>query len=230
MRVALADDAALFREGIARLLSDAGFTITASVGDAASLTSAIVDDPPDVAILDVRMPPTHTVEGLDAAVTIRRSHPAIGVLLLSQYVETQHVAELLHHAGSAGYLLKERVADADELADAVRRVAAGGCVVDPEVVAMLMGRRRASDPLDRLTAREREVLGLIAEGRSNHAIGERLVLSHKTVETHVGRILTKLDLPPVADTNRRVMAVLTYLEVPRTRSGATPDGTAPGAP
>jgi DNA-binding NarL/FixJ family response regulator len=212
VRVAIADDAALFRAGVARLLTDAGVTVTASVGDAASLTSAIVADPPDVAILDIRMPPSHTVEGLEAALAVRRDHPGVGVLLLSQYVETRHVAELLRAGGSTGYLLKERIADPGELTEAIQRIAAGGSVVDPEVISLLVDRPRHDGPISRLTAREREVLALMAEGRSNHAIGERLVLSAKTVETHVSRILTKLDLLPVPDDNRRVLAVLAHLQ------------------
>jgi DNA-binding NarL/FixJ family response regulator len=223
VRVAIADDAALFRAGVTSLLTAVGFTVTASVGDAAALTSAIVDDPPDVVILDIRMPPSHTTEGLEAAITIRRHHPSVGVLLLSQYVETRHVAELLDGGGRTGYLLKERVADPGELRDAIERIAAGGSAVDPEVIALLVGRHRVDDALDRLTSREREVLALIAEGRSNHAIAERLVLSAKTVETHVGRILTKLDLYAVPDDNRRVLAVLTYLRS-SPRTGGSPDG------
>lgn len=214
MRVAIADDAALFRAGVTALLVAEGFTVTASVADAAALTSAIVDDPPDVAILDIRMPPSHTTEGLEAARSIRRDHPDIGVLLLSQYIEARHVAELLGSGGAVGYLLKERVADPGELADAIRRIGAGGSAIDPEVIGLLVNRPRVADPMGRLTAREREVLSLVAEGRSNHAIGQRLVLSNKTVETHIGRILTKLDLPPVIDDNRRVLAVLAHLQVP----------------
>lgn len=212
MRVALADDAALFREGVASLLSRASITVTASVADATALRSAIAVESPDVVILDIRMPPTFTTEGLDAAGQIRRDHPDLGVLLLSQYVETRHVARLLTEGGAIGYLLKERVANAGELVDALHRIAGGRSVVDPEVVAVLLGRARAPDPLAPLTAREREILALIAEGRSNHAIGERLVLAPKTVETHVGHILAKLDLHPVADDNRRVLAVLAHLQ------------------
>jgi DNA-binding NarL/FixJ family response regulator len=212
MRVAIAEDAALFREGIVRLLIEAGITVTASVGDAVSLMSAIVDTPPDVVILDVRMPPTHTTEGLDAARAIAQIHPEVGVLLLSQHIETHHVADLVHDAGRVGYLLKERVADAGELIDALQRIHAGTSVVDPEVIRLLLRQRRHQDRLERLTLREREVLALIAEGRSNGAVADRLVLTAKTVETHIGRILTKLDLPPVADDNRRVLAVLAHLQ------------------
>jgi DNA-binding NarL/FixJ family response regulator len=212
MRVAIAEDAALFREGIVRLLIEAGITVTASVGDAVSLMSAIVDIPPDVVILDVRMPPTHTTEGLDAARAIAQIHPEVGVLLLSQHIETRHVADLVHDAGRVGYLLKERVADAGELIDALQRIHAGTSVVDPEVIRLLLRQRRHQDRLERLTLREREVLALIAQGRSNSAVADRLVLTAKTVETHIGRILTKLDLPPVPDDNRRVLAVLAHLQ------------------
>lgn len=179
MRVAIADGAALFREGVVRLLVDADITVITSVDDGAKLTSAIVDDPPDVAILDIRMPPTHTTEGLDAARAIRHGHPEIGVLLLSQHVETRHVADLLHEGGRIGYLLKERVADTGELTEALRRIHAGGSVVDPDVIRLLLGRPRHNNALDRLTIREREVLALMAEGRSNRAIADRLVLTPK---------------------------------------------------
>ncbi|WP_203335739.1 response regulator transcription factor [Nocardioides limicola] len=211
MRVAIADDAVLFRDGVARLLSDLGIEVTCSVADATTLAACIAADPPDVALIDVRMPPTHTTEGLEAAVAIRQQHPDVGVLVLSQYVETEHVADLLQCGGRAGYLLKERVAAADELVDALRRIASGGTVVDPEVISLLVGRRRVQDPVERLTEREREVLALVAQGRSNRAIAEAFRLTDKTVETHIGRILAKLDLPAVADDNRRVLAVLTYL-------------------
>jgi DNA-binding NarL/FixJ family response regulator len=211
VRVAIADDAALFREGVARLLADAGFVVTASVGDAMTLLSAIAADPPDVAILDIRMPPSHSTEGLEAAAAIRRLHPRVGVLLLSQYVESQHVADLLARGGRAGYLLKERVTDPAELTAALHHIAAGGTVVDPAVVALLVGRSRWDGPAERLTAREREILALMAQGRSNRAIGDGLALRPKTVETHIGRIFDKLALPPLGDDHRRVLAVLAYL-------------------
>jgi DNA-binding NarL/FixJ family response regulator len=211
VRVAIADDAVLFREGVARLLGDSGFVVTASVGDAAALLGAIAADPPDVAIIDIRMPPSHTTEGLEAAAAIRGHNPRVGLLLLSHYVESQHVADLLARGGRAGYLLKERVTDPVELADAVRTIAAGGTVVDPEVVGLLVGRHRVHDPTRGLTPREREILALMAQGRSNRAIGERLTLSPKTVETHIGRIFDKLALPPLGDDNRRVLAVLAFL-------------------
>jgi DNA-binding NarL/FixJ family response regulator len=211
VRIAIADDAALFREGVARLLGDAGFVVTASVGDAAALMRAVAADPPDVAIIDIRMPPSHTTEGLEAAAEIRRRSPHVGVLLLSQYVESQHVPDLLASGGRAGYLLKERVTDPLELAHALRTIAEGGTVVDPAVVELLVGRHRVDGPTERLTPREREILALMAQGRSNRAIHDRLALSPKTVETHIGRIFDKLDLPPLGDDNRRVLAVLAFL-------------------
>jgi DNA-binding NarL/FixJ family response regulator len=220
VRVAIADDAPLFRDGVAHLLREAGVEVTAATGDAAGLLAAVAEDPPDAVILDVRMPPTHTTEGLDAALRLRRTAPSIAVLLLSQHVEQTHVADLLAGGGGAGYLLKERVADAGELVQALHRLVAGGTVVDPEVVTLVLGRRREAARIDRLTAREREVLALMAEGRSNRAIQERLVLSAKTVETHVGRIFAKLDLGNVPDDHRRVRAVLAHLDAaPPTSSG-----------
>jgi DNA-binding NarL/FixJ family response regulator len=210
--VIVADDAALFRAGIARLLSDAGFLVTAQVGDAAELLEAVRRDPPDVVVVDIRMPPTQTTEGLDAARMLAERHPAVGVLVLSAHVEVHYAMQLVESgAGGTGYLLKDRVADPDELADAVRRVAAGGVVIDPGVVAQLVGRRRVRDPLDALSEREREVLAVMAEGRSNQAICERLFLSPKTVEAYVHSVFTKLDLHQAADANRRVLAVLAYL-------------------
>jgi serine/threonine-protein kinase len=212
LRVLLADDSGLFREGVARVLQDAGFAVTGAVGDAEELLERVRADPPDVAIVDIRMPPSHTNEGLVAATRIREGFPSVGVLVLSQYVETQHAVRLLEASPEGvGYLLKDRVADVDELADGVRRVAGGGSVIDPEVVSQLLRRRRATDPLDRLTGREREILAMMAEGRSNQAISERLFLSPKTVETHVGHIFDKLGLLPAADDHRRVLAVIAFL-------------------
>ena len=212
LRVAVADDAALFRNGLCRLLADAGFEVTAQAGDGMALLDAVRADPPDVVVLDIRMPPTHTTEGLDTAAELRRSHPSIGVLVLSAHVETIYAMQLIESgARGAGYLLKERVADLDELVDAVRRVAAGGLVVDPSVVAQLVGRTRARNPLDQLTEREREVLAVMAEGRSNQAICQRLYLSPKTVEAYVRSVFTKLGLHQVAEDNRRVLAVLAFL-------------------
>jgi DNA-binding NarL/FixJ family response regulator len=208
----VADDAALFRAGIGRLLADAGFDVTAEVGDAVALLAAVERDPPDAVVVDIRMPPTHTTEGLDAARLITARSPGVGVLVLSAHVEPHYAMRLVESgAAGTGYLLKERVADAGELADAVRRVAAGGVVIDPGVVAQLVGRRRVRDPLDALSEREREVLAVMAEGRSNQAICERLFLSPKTVEAYVHNVFTKLDLHPAADANRRVLAVLAYL-------------------
>jgi DNA-binding NarL/FixJ family response regulator len=212
LRVAVADDAVLFREGLARLLGDAGFEVTATVGSAEALLAQVDDDPPDVAVVDIRMPPTHTTEGLEAARTLRARHPGVGVLVLSAHVETAYALQMVESgANGAGYLLKDRVADLDELTDAVRRVAAGGLVVDPSVVAALVGRRRVQSPLDTLSERERDVLAVMAEGRSNQAISERLHLSPKTVEAYVRAVFTKLGLYQAADDNRRVLAVLTFL-------------------
>lgn len=212
MRVIVADDAVLFREGLSRLLTDAGFEVVAQVGDAAALLAHVRADPPDVAVVDIRMPPTHTTEGLDAARALRASHPSVGVLVLSAHVEAHYALQLVEDGAiGAGYLLKERVADLDELTEAVRRVAAGGVVIDPQVVARLVGRRRVRDPLDDLSEREREVLSLMAEGRSNLAISRRLYLSPKTVEVYVRGVFTKLGLHQGADDNRRVLAVLALL-------------------
>nr|WP_312024821.1 response regulator transcription factor [Amycolatopsis balhimycina] len=208
----IADDAVLFREGVARVLAEAGFDVVAQVGDAASLLHRVREDPPDAVVVDIRMPPTHTTEGLDAARDLQERHPSVGVLVLSAHVEPHYALQLIESgARGTGYLLKERVADLDELTDAVRRVAAGGLVIDPSVVAQLVGRQRTRSPLDELTDRERDVLKVMAEGRSNQAICQRLYLSQKTVEAYVRSVFTKLGLHQGADDNRRVLAVLTYL-------------------
>jgi DNA-binding NarL/FixJ family response regulator len=216
VRVAVADDAVLFREGLARLLADGGFDVVGQAADADELLAIVREAPssrtPEVAVVDIRMPPSHTIEGLIAAKTIRAEHPQIGVLVLSQYIETEHAMDLLGDGGGGtGYLLKDRVSDLDGFRDAVRRVGEGGSAVDPEVIAQLVDRRRASDPIADLTDRERDVLGLMAEGRSNRAIGTSLSLSEKTVEAHVRAIFTKLGLLPAPDENRRVLAVLAFL-------------------
>jgi DNA-binding NarL/FixJ family response regulator len=213
VRVVLADDSVLLREGIARLLTESGFDVVAQVGDGQALVAAVKEHSPDVAIVDIRMPPTHTLEGLDAARQIRdASGDAVGILVLSQYVETSFALGLVADGqGGMGYLLKDRVADVEDFTDAVRRIARGGSVIDPAVVAQLVGRRRTHVPLDDLTEREREVLGLIAEGRSNKAICDRLFLSPKTVEAHIANIFSKLELEPAPDDHRRVLAVLAHL-------------------
>jgi DNA-binding NarL/FixJ family response regulator len=211
LRLVLADDSVLFREGIARILVEVGFEVVGSAADAQELLEQVAEHRPDAAIVDVRMPPTNTDEGLVAAVRIRREHPGVGVLVLSHHVEASQAVALLEGGAGVGYLLKDRIADVRDLRDAVRRIAEGGSVIDPEVVAQLLGRRREVDPLERLTEREREILALMAEGRSNQAIADRLVVSGKTVETHVGHVLDKLDLQPASDDHRRVLAVLAYL-------------------
>ena len=212
MRVMIADDAVLFREGLGRVLEAGGIEVAAQAGDAERLLALVLADPPDAVVVDIRMPPTHTREGLDAAQRIRAEHPQIGVLVLSQYVEPHHAMQLLEDGTSGvGYLLKDRVADVAEVVDAVRRVAGGGSVIDPEVVAQLLGRRRTRDPLQELTERERQVLALMAEGRSNQAISERLYLSPKTVEGHMRSIFIRLDLHAAPDDHRRVLAVLAFL-------------------
>lgn len=212
MRVALADDSVLLREGIARLLTESGFEVISAAGDAEELLANVRKDPPDVCVVDIRMPPTFTDEGLTAAHTIRAELPDVSVLLLSQHVETDFAVELISGgAGRLGYLLKDRVSNLQEFTDAVRRVGAGGSVIDPEVVSRLVGRARRDNPLDALTDREREVLSLMAEGRSNQAISRIMSLSTKSIEGHVRNIFTKLNLTTTPDDHRRVLAVLTYL-------------------
>ncbi|GIF70690.1 response regulator [Asanoa siamensis] len=212
MRIVIADDAVLLREGLVRLVTEHGHEVVAAVGDGPSLVEAIVREKPDVSIVDVRMPPTHTDEGLRAAVEARGQVPGTPVLVLSQYVEVSYADDLLaDRAGAVGYLLKDRVAAITEFLDALGRVAGGGTVLDPEVVAQLLVRRRRDDPLRELTAREREVLGLMAEGMSNTAIARKLVVSDGAVEKHVRNIFTKLQLPPDEEQHRRVLAVLAYL-------------------
>jgi DNA-binding NarL/FixJ family response regulator/class 3 adenylate cyclase len=212
VRVVLCDDSVLLREGIARLLEDAGFEVVAQSGTADDLLRHVGMHKPDVALVDIRMPPTQTDEGLRAAKQIRERWPETGVLVLSQYVEPAYAMELLgENAEGVGYLLKDRVSDVDEFAAAVRRVGEGGSALDPAVVSQLVGRRRRDDPLEELTPREREVLELMAEGRSNQAIAERLVITLRAVEKHVTSIFSKLRLPASAEDHRRVLAVLTYL-------------------
>ena len=212
VRVVIAEDAALFREGLARLLEDRGHRVCAAVADGDALLAAVAAHRPDVAVVDVRMPPTHTDEGLRAALELRRRHPATGVLVLSQYVEPRSAARLLEaDAAGVGYLLKDRVADVGEFADALARVAAGGTALDPEVVGQLLGGGRRAAGLATLTPREREVLSLMAEGRSNAGVAAALVVTGGAVEKHVASIFAKLGLPPSEADNRRVLAVLRWL-------------------
>lgn len=212
MRVLVADDSVLLREGLLRLLDEAGHTVVAAVGDAPALIAAATEHRPDAAVVDIRMPPTMTDDGLRAAVEIRRGLPETAVLLLSAYVEKSYAEALLADGrGGVGYLLKDRVASLEVLTDALTTIRGGGTVLDPDVVAQLLVSRRA-DPLDRLTPREREVLQLMAEGRSNAAIAERLVVSPGAVEKHIGNIFAKVDLPDAGSDNRRVLAVLAWLE------------------
>ena len=212
MRIVVAEDSVLLREGIVRLLEDAGFEVVAQAGDADDLVRKVTAHKPDVAVVDIRMPPTGTDDGLRAAIEIRRRLPSTGVLVLSQYVEEGYALDLVaDSAEGTGYLLKDRVADVDGFVDSVRRVGEGGSALDPEVVATLLGRRRRDDPLTELTEREREVLALMAEGRSNQAIAEQLVVTERAVEKHVTSIFSKLELAPAPEHHRRVLAVLTFL-------------------
>ena len=212
MRVVIAEDSVLLREGVARLLEDAGVEVVGQAGDAEDLLRKVRAHRPDLAIVDIRMPPSHTDEGLRAAQEIRSELPEVGVLVLSQYVEEAYAMELLSEsAEGVGYLLKDRVADVEHFIDAARRVADGGSALDPEIVSGMVGRRRAENPIDELTEREGEVLALMAEGRSNRAIATELVVSERAVEKHVTGIFGRLDLPPPPEDHRRVLAVRAYL-------------------
>ncbi len=214
MRVVIADDAVILREGLARLLAEVGMTVVGQAADAEELLAAVAAEKPDVAVVDIRMPPTHTDEGLRAAREIRRRHPEVGILVLSQFARPSYALELLADgAEGVGYLLKDRVSDLAELAESLRRIAAGGSVLDPSVVSQLVGRPlRGRDPLEDLTPRELDVLDLMAQGRSNKAIGEGLTIAEHTVEKHVKSIFGKLRIPSGGDDHRRVLAVLRFLE------------------
>lgn len=213
IRVAIAEDSAILRDGLVQLLIDRGFDVTEAVGDPDALRASIELDCPDVAVIDIRMPPTFTDEGLRVALEVRRRHPRLGILLFSQYVETRYAAELLAEgAAGIGYLLKDRVADVSDFVEALVRVASGGTALDPEVVTQLVGASRRTDSLSDLSIREREVLSLMAEGRSNAAIAATLVVSEGAVEKHVANIFTKLDLPVSQTDHRRVLAVLRFLK------------------
>jgi DNA-binding NarL/FixJ family response regulator len=212
VRVVIADDSVLLREGLVRVVVDGGIDVVAQVGNAEDLLAAVRREQPDVAIVDVRMPPSFTDEGARAARAIRADHPSVGVLVLSQVVEATHALALFSERPDGfGYLLKDRVVEIDDFLDAVRRVGRGGTAIDPEVISQLVGRRRDDGPLAELTPREREVLGLMAEGRSNQGISQKLFLSPRTVETHVNGIFLKLGLMPAPDDHRRVLAVLAFL-------------------
>jgi DNA-binding NarL/FixJ family response regulator len=212
MTVVLAEDSLLLREGLVRLLDEAGATVVAAVGDGVALVEAVAEHRPEVAVVDVRMPPSYTDEGLRAALDIRSTYPDTKILVLSQYVEESYATDLLEAGGGVGYLLKDRVSKLADLSDALNRVAAGGTVLDPEVVSALLTKRRRRDPLAELSPREREVIGLMAEGRTNTAIGRIMVITQGAVEKHISSIFTKLGLPPSSDDHRRVMAVLAWLE------------------
>jgi DNA-binding NarL/FixJ family response regulator len=212
LRIVLAEDAAVIRAGLTEILADRGHEVVAAVGDAVTLQAAVAEHNPDVAVVDVRMPPGYTDEGLRAAIAIAREHPATGILVFSQYVETRYAADLLAtRSGGVGYLLKDRVANVAEFTAAIARVAAGGTAFDPEVVTGLLNASRHANALDALTAREHDVLALMAEGRSNSAIADRLAVSERGVEKHISNILSKLGLPPSDSDHRRVLAVLAYL-------------------
>ena len=210
MRIVIAEDSTLFREGLASLLTDAGHQVVARVPDATSLLDAVRNQRPDLAIVDVRMPPDHTDDGARAAMVLRAAHPALGILLLSQHIETTHSVHLVS-SGGFGYLLKDRVLDVDDFLDALQRIASGGSALDPEVVSRLISINSASGPLHTLTPRERDVLALMAQGRTNAGIAERLFLSERTVETHIASLLAKIGVEPTAHGHRRVLAVLAFL-------------------
>jgi DNA-binding NarL/FixJ family response regulator len=213
LRVVIAEDSAVLRDGLVQLLVDRDFVITGAVGDAEALHRSVERERPDVAVVDIRMPPTFTDEGLRAAIKLRRDHEGLGILMFSQYIETRYAAELLaDDAAGIGYLLKDRVADVSDFVEALVRVASGGTALDPEVVTQLVGASRRTDSISGLSAREREVLSLMAEGRSNGAIADALVISDGAVEKHVTNIFTKLDLPVSQSDHRRVLAVLRYLD------------------
>ncbi|GHF70191.1 LuxR C-terminal-related transcriptional regulator [Streptomyces griseosporeus] len=212
MRVVIAEDSAILRDGLVQLLQLREVEVAAAVADADALLAAVAEHAPDVAVVDIRLPPTQTDEGVRAAVRLREDHPRTGVLLFSQYVETTHASRLLGNPAGFGYLLKERVVDIGEFVGALERIAAGGTALDPEVVAQLFGASRRRSALDGLTPREREVLALMAEGRTNHAIASAFTVSERAVEKHIANIFTKLDLPPSETGHRRVLAVLRYLE------------------
>jgi DNA-binding NarL/FixJ family response regulator len=213
IRVVIAEDSAVLRDGLVQLLSNRGFLVTAAVSDAAALHQRVAEDCPDVAVVDIRMPPTFTDEGLRAALELRRVQPKLGILLFSQYIETRYAAQLLaEDAAGIGYLLKDRVADVSDFVEALVRVASGGTALDPEVVTQLFGSSRRTDSISKLSSREKEVLSLMAEGRTNAAIAATLVISEGAVEKHIASIFSKLDLPASPSDHRRVLAVLRYLE------------------
>jgi DNA-binding NarL/FixJ family response regulator len=223
LRVVIADDHVLLRRGVVSMLESQGFDVVAQAGDADELTRKVGAHRPDVAIVDIRMPPTNTDDGLRAAVAIRHAHPDVGVLVLSQYIEADYALELIGaDARGVGYLLKDRISDIDEFADAIRRVADGGSVLDPEVVRWMLGRQRETSALAALTPREHEVLGLLAEGCSNEGVARRIFITQRAVEKHVTAIMSKLDLPPEPEAHRRVLAVLAYLD--DSRAGAARAG------